>query len=308
MSSTTTTRRSGEPVNAETESCRSRSSPRGVESRASKRRSSAPGAGAASSTPGSSSSKRRPSSAASARPTSCAKAGFDGVDPALGVEHDDARGRGADDALLVLLQRADLRQPLGQRAVEPRVLVGEARLGQHGRQQRLVLGRERDAAVLVADAERADELAAAAHREERAVAERVQAQQGGRRRRAEGGAAQAQPIVLGERLGQGPRVGIVPLALEEEEGARDDPQGLLDAADDRLHDLLAGPRRREVARDVEQRPAGAVGVVVLDALEHVGDALLHRDEQRREHDARGEGDDVLSRGRHAFEACGRAAS
>ena len=147
MSSTTTTRRSGAPRKAETESCRSRSSPSApVEPALNRhsppsRRAARPGE-----TPGSASASGRPASSLSGRPGELGEGRVRGVDAVLGVEDDDAgRGR-ADDALLVLLERADLVQPLGQRPVEPGVLVREARLGEDGREQRLVLGGERDRA------------------------------------------------------------------------------------------------------------------------------------------------------------------
>ena len=130
----------------------------------------------------------------------------------------------------------------------------------------------------------------------------MEAQKGGRRRGAEGRSAQPQAVLRAERSGESRGVGIARRSLEEEEGAGNDAQRLLDAPDDRLHDLLAGPGSREVARDVEERAPRAVGVVILDPLEHVGDPLLDGHEQRGEHDAGGERDHVLARRGHASRA------
>ena len=218
---------------------------------------------------------------------------------------DDARGGGADDALLVLLQRPDLLQPLCQGAVEARVLVGEARLRHHGGEQALVLGGERNTAVLVPDPERPGETAAAPHREERPVAHRMETPRRRRLFRPEGRAAQVPDVLVGEAFGEQVRVGVavalVVVLVEQEERAGDDVQALLDAAGDRLHELLAGARRGEVTRDVEQGAAGAVRVVVLDLLEDVGDALLDGDQERREHDAGPERDHVLPGFRHPLQ-------
>ena len=206
-----------------------------------------------------------------------------------------------DDALLVLLQSPDLGQPFGQRAVEAGVLVGEARLGEDGREKGFVLGGERNAAVLVTHAEGADQLAAAAHGEERAVAEGVQTQQRRGRRGAEGRAAQPQSLVFAEGLGEGRGVRIAGGPFEEKQRAGHDPQRFFHAPHDGLDDLFARPRRREVAGDVEQGAARAIGVVVLDPLENVGDALLDGNQERGEHDPRRERDDVFSGRGHADE-------
>jgi hypothetical protein len=129
----------------------------------------------------------------------------------------------------------------------------------------------------------------------------VQPQERRRRGGAERGPAQPQPVVLAESLGQGGGVGIVAGTVEEEQRARHGAQRLLDAMHDRPDDLLARARDGEVAGDVQKRAARAVGVVVLDPLEHVGDAFLDRDQQRRQNEARAERDDVLAGRRHVAE-------
>ena len=77
---------------------------------------------------------------------------------------------------------------------------------------------------------------------------------------------------------------------------------ILDALHDRGGKLLLRARRREIARDVEERAARPVSVVVLNLLENSGDPSLHRDEQRGEHESGPECDDVLARLGHPLQS------
>src|SRR5450631_369550 len=100
----------------------------------------------------------------------------------------------------------------------------------------------------MADTEGSDENAAAAHREKSAVAGVVETRRDIVRLFAERGASEPpdvgarQPFLEDARLG--PRHGIV---LEEEERAGHDVHSGLDALDDRMGELFAGSRRREIA-------------------------------------------------------------
>jgi hypothetical protein len=112
---------------------------------------------------------------------------------------------------------------------------------------------------------------------------------------------QTEPVLARQGLGQGRRVGVPSGSLEENQGAGHDPQRLLDTLDDGLHDFLARPGRREIAGDVEECAPGAVRVVVLDPLQHVGDALLDGHQERGQDQPRAEGDDVLAGLGHSLE-------